>query len=159
MAARFRHGAPRAADAFTNDNRRHVSPEQAKVIQKAKQKVARELKAEGKTQQDIGKLMGVAHNTVSVWLGGNNVNVDNPSVPDCRLKIPVAERPKIYAAVTAGAPVAKVAADYKVSKAISECRVVAQRDHRRRDPAPNLPVRWLPWPLLASAKARKRLDS
>jgi DNA-binding XRE family transcriptional regulator len=61
-------------------------PPKARDIQKAKQKVAAELKAEGKTQADIGKLMGVARTTVETWLGNNDGAVI-PSVPDCRLKI------------------------------------------------------------------------
>jgi hypothetical protein len=138
MAARFRHGAPRAADAFTNDNRRHVSPEQAKVIQKAKQKVAVQLKCEDKTQREIGRLMGVAQNTVSDWLGGSNIGSDNPSVPDCRLKILVAERLKVHAAVIAGTPVVQVAVDYKMSEAINGYGTTAQRPHHRRVPRPEL---------------------
>jgi predicted transcriptional regulator len=63
-------------------------PPKARDIQKAKQKVAVQLKVEGKTQPEIGRLMGITQQAVSLWLSGNSTSACNPSVPDCRWKIP-----------------------------------------------------------------------
>ncbi len=46
-------------------------------------------KAEGWTQAQIGTVMGVARNTVSDWLGINNVGADKANnAPDSRTKVP-----------------------------------------------------------------------
>lgn len=67
-----------------NEGRRHLSADQKREILKAKQALALELKKEGKTQEQIAGLLGVAQNTISVWLNGNKnttiINDDNSSI-------------------------------------------------------------------------------
>ncbi len=63
------------------------SAEQIKEVCKPN---AGELKKEGKTQTEIGKLLGVAQNTVSNWIGDSKRN-DGPRAnvsPDCRVTVP-----------------------------------------------------------------------
>ena len=56
--------------------------------------IAMELKSEGKTQEQVAAALGVARNTISVWLIGN-VNDDNADIPgpDSRVKLTPTTRP------------------------------------------------------------------
>jgi hypothetical protein len=69
---------------------------------------AKLLREEGYTQTQIGKMLGVAQNTVAVWFGatsgGSNINVDTTSkpLPDSRVKVPPQRYPEISERIAAG---------------------------------------------------------
>lgn len=111
--------AQRQAFVFRcNLGRRNLSPDQRKEALARAKKVAKALRKEGMTQEQVGTAIGVARRTVSDWLGddgsfGGDANAS--PAPDCRVKVPPKERAVILARYLAGETQEQVAADYKVT--------------------------------------------
>lgn len=107
-----------------NENRRHLSQEQQRELLKRKKEIAALLRGEGKTQEQVAKVMGIAQNTLSDWEDGTNIGADNGSAPDLRIKIPASENEKIAERLDAGEAAKDIAPDYEVTaKAIENHRV------------------------------------
>ena len=106
------------AKAFqSNFARRNLSPDQRRDALKKMRLVARELKEEGKTQADIGVLLGVAQQTVSEWLDISNTGDGKTyKSPDSRVKVPPAAQEELFRRVEAGEAQDQIAADYGISQ-------------------------------------------
>ena len=119
-----------------NNARRNLSPTQKKKLREDMKGVALFLKQEGKTQAEIGALLGVDQSTVSLWLNIPNMNIHNGNIPDARVTIPKAEDEKIVARVEAGETQEQVAADYGVQQAAISKRVKKAKKKAAREPKP-----------------------
>jgi len=101
-----------------NIDRRQLSPEQIREIRGIQKKIALKLRKQGKTQEEVAKIVGVPQSTISFWERNiSNISADityNP--PDLRVKIPEKEYLKIYERYKSGETQKQIAADYKVSQ-------------------------------------------
>ena len=77
--------------------------------------MAAELNSEGKTDAEIGELMGVARRTVTDWLDRTNGGRVN-TIIDRRDKVLKEEHPVIASRLEAGETQAQVAVDYGISQ-------------------------------------------
>jgi predicted transcriptional regulator len=120
--------AERRAFVFrSNLARRNLSVTQRTEVKARLRAVARDLKTEGKTQEQIAAMLGVARPTVTHWFEGHNVQSNNVStvetastqdatpIPDSRVKINPKHKPIIAYRVERGETVQQVAADYGVA--------------------------------------------
>lgn len=110
--------------------RRHLTPDQLREVQERLRKdkdlqkeTARELRAQGKTQEETAATIGVSRQTVDLWESSNNekepasnANNSNACIPDCRVKIPQSEYERIYARAQTGESQSQIAADYGVER-------------------------------------------
>jgi len=110
-------------DAFAlglslNIDRRQLSPEQIREIRARQKKIALELRKQGKTQEEVAKIIGVDQTTISKWEKNvSNMTIHNTyTPPDLRIKIPENEYTKIYERYKSGETQEQIAADYKVSR-------------------------------------------
>lgn len=104
-----------------NLNRRHLSPEQLSSIKTEQKILALQLKKEQKTQEEIAGLMGVAQNTISYWFGTyvdntSNINVDNASKLDLRVKLDKKAKKAIIDRRKNGETQKEIADDLKISQ-------------------------------------------
>jgi ParB-like chromosome segregation protein Spo0J len=104
----------------TNLARRNLSPTQRKELQKAQRRIAAALREEDpkkRTQSAVAVELGVAQSTVSSWFAksGTNINSDNTSAPDARVKVAATHKPIIADRVASGESSAQVASDYGVT--------------------------------------------
>lgn len=130
-------GSPAEGRAYAlraNLNRRNMSPEQRTALRDVQIQVAGELRAEGKTQEQIGAMLGVAHHTVSRWLDTSIVPPDKASI-DLRTAIPRTLRDAIYERITEGETQTQVAADYAISQQ-RVSQIVRQVEAKRNTPQP-----------------------
>jgi site-specific DNA-methyltransferase (adenine-specific) len=97
-----------------NMARRNLEPDQQIAARKVMQKIAASLSKEGKTQQQIGALLGVAQKTVSRWLDENDSHVTKTFIR--RSKVPPKAKPEIAARIEAGEKLAQVGADFGVTE-------------------------------------------
>lgn len=100
--------------------RRNLTPSQKKAMAKPLKQLAAELRTEGKTQKQIGDMMGVTRQSVALWLakknkGTNASTCDTSDHHDCRVKIPAKAKGTIAARVASGETLKQVAADYGVT--------------------------------------------
>lgn len=117
--------SPGEKEAFvfrSNFARRNMSDEQKASIRARMKETALILKGEGKTQADIGDLLGVAQNTVSVWFAkaSTNINGDNSCttqrIRDGRQKLTHDDKQEILGRGRKGETPTQIAADFKVSR-------------------------------------------
>jgi site-specific DNA-methyltransferase (adenine-specific) len=96
--------------------RRNLSPEQRKQVLGTCNRIAGELKAEGKSQAQVAKMLGVARETVRDWLepSGHIGGAANMST-DCRQKLSGAQKAAAARRVEEGESQEQVAADFKVA--------------------------------------------
>jgi ParB-like chromosome segregation protein Spo0J len=118
----------------SNFARRNLSPEQKARKHKQMKEVARRLNDEGRTQEEIGALLGVAQNTASVWLNNiSNINDDNTykTHTDQRIKLKKEHIEEIVERVDAGETQAQVGADFGISQArVSQ---TVNREHKKQE--------------------------
>jgi len=129
-----------------NRNRRQLSSDQRKELRKREIALAVELNTEGRTQKEIGAILGVAQRTVSDWLA-DSISVSGPAnanTPmDVRVKIPRAAYPVIAERLEAGETQEQVAADFKVTQGrIAQVKKAVDKQEERKGkktakPAPN----------------------
>jgi len=102
-----------------NIERRQLSPEQLRELREKQKNLALKLRKQGKTQEEVAKIVGVPRQTISYWERNiNNANIGNAyNPPDLRIKIPDKECPNIYERYKSGETQEQTAADYKVSQA------------------------------------------
>lgn len=107
----------------TNLARRNLSIDQKRGILTAMKDVAASLKAEGKTQEQIGALLGIPRGTIAGWFTPivETNNACNDAAPtqapaDCRVKVAPAAKKKAAQRVKAGETQAQVAADLGVTQ-------------------------------------------
>jgi len=98
----------------SNLRRRNLSPEQKEELRETQIAVAKELRAAGKSQADIGLALGVTQQAVSLWLAPItstcNRRVDN------RMKLTEKECAEIYGRVGGDETQVQIAADYGISR-------------------------------------------
>jgi 16S rRNA G966 N2-methylase RsmD len=99
-----------------NDNRRQLSYEQIKELQKQKRQIVDELRAEGKTQEDISRITGVPRRTISDWLGNISNGGSANAYIDLRYKIPREMKDDIFERWVAGETQEDIAADLKITQ-------------------------------------------
>ena len=101
-----------------NIERRQLSPEQIQEIRARQRELALKLRKQGKTQEEVAKIIGVSQQTISYWEKNvNNTNIGKAyAPPDLRIKIPEEEYVKIYERYKSGETQEQIAADYKVSR-------------------------------------------
>jgi DNA modification methylase/DNA-binding XRE family transcriptional regulator len=116
----------------SNMNRRNLSPAQKKRLREKMKNVALMLNQAGRTQQEIGTLLGVARRTVGVWLGATNGNVTNSCPVDSRVVIPKAADPVILERLDAGETQKQVAADFGVTRQAIGKRATKARNKREK---------------------------
>lgn len=92
-----------------------MSPSQKKDTLRKMKAVALSLKQAGKTQAQIGVLLGVARQTVAVWLMPNAKD-SNRRTPDSRVKVSVTAHPVIVERIESGESQNQVAADYGIGQ-------------------------------------------
>jgi len=112
-------------DAFAlgivlNVARRQLSFEQIKDIRERQKRIALELRNQGKTQEEVAKIVGVTHQTVDQW---ENNNVSNASTCnaynvalDCRLKLPKGAQETIIERYKKGETQEQIAANFKIAR-------------------------------------------
>ncbi len=110
-----------------NEGRRHLSPDQKKEILESKRALARELK-DGRTQEQVAEMLGVARNTVSTWFNGKGIhsvtddsaNIDNHQYEDKSLNSNVKVSPKtkqeLLDMANEGKTQERIAAELKLSQ-------------------------------------------
>lgn len=123
----------RAHAIKANLDRRNLSPDQRRAVRDEQRRIAARLRSDGWAQAQVAALLGLARQTVAAWEDATNANNSNGCVPDCRVKIPGSEYQRIADRVSAGEPVAQVAADYKVTpfglrKALKKHEARTQQD-------------------------------
>lgn len=131
--------AEKRAYAFqSNLARRNMSPAQWREIQPHLKEIALALAEEGSTQEEIGRRLGVAQNTVSAWFGTPIIGPDNRRTrPDARVKIPREEHDSIVERLEEGETQEQVAADYGVGQqAISQIATKAKDTKKRKEARP-----------------------
>ena len=120
----------RAYVLSSNLHRRNLSSDQKTELRKTLIEIAGALKAEGRTQEDIAAMLGVAQRTVSDWLI-NNSGAAKAYNPDVRVKLSSAAKQQATDRVQDGEAQAQIAADYGVSQArISQ---IAKAEKKRRE--------------------------
>lgn len=120
----------------SNFCRRNLSPEQRDEVKGRMKETAVGLREEGRTQQEIADLLGVARPTVAAWLASDipNVSADKGNMFDARLSLPVATRDEIVALVESGEKQDKVAAEFKISQG-RVSKLVTQARKKRENKA------------------------
>ncbi len=115
--------------------RRNLSPEQKSALRKQMKEVALELNAEGKTQTEIGKLLGVAQQTVGYWLSIPNTKVGIRYRPtDSRQKLRPEGKEALFEMAEAGEKTQEeIAAEFKISQA--HVSRVANQERKRQEAA------------------------
>ena len=113
----------------SNMRRRNLSPEQKEELRETQIAVAKELRAVGKSQADIGLALGVTQQAVSLWLTPNtspcNGRIDN------RQKLTAEERSEIHERVKAGESQNQIKADYGISQQhVSRVHVAEAKKHK-----------------------------
>ena len=127
----------------TSQARRSLSPEQVLDIIKP---IILALQKEGKTQSQIGQMLGIDQATVSRWVQRirNTMQQHNTSPLDLRVKIPAATKPDILDRVDAGESPRKVASEYQTTPRRVQQIVTSERKEREKE--------------AAQAKKRKRVE-
>jgi ParB-like chromosome segregation protein Spo0J len=117
--------------------RRNLSPEQTKDVAKKQRAIAKKLRESDPkrwTQAEVGKLLGVAQQTVQGWFTNTEVGKGKLPTPDARVKLPPAAKEEAVRRVLAGEEQKQVAADFGVSEAtISKAKKKADEIHSRDD--------------------------
>jgi N6-adenosine-specific RNA methylase IME4/DNA-binding transcriptional regulator YiaG len=154
-------------DAFAlgvslNLDRRHLTFEQIKEIREKQKPIYFELRRQGKTQQEVAKLLNVPRPTLARWENDNTTNVQmnnscNDEMPDLRLSIPKQEYKKIADKYKEGKSQTEIATEYKISqqRVSKVIKIVAARENgpeqTETPPFPNKKYRCLvidpPWPV------------
>ena len=98
----------------SNLHRRNFSPDQKAELRKRQIGVAQALRAEGKAQTEIGKVLEVDQGTVSRWLG-HNMQAHNVSDKDRRVKVQHEDREDALRRIDAGEAQAQIAADLGIT--------------------------------------------
>ena len=140
MVAGLSEAGKKAFVLAANFQRRNLSPEQKAELRQTQIAVAKEMKAEGDTQDLIAIRLGVNQSTVARWLTPN-MQPHNMR-DDLRLKLSSDDERVIHDRVQAGESQAQVAADYGISQQHAS-RVVkheAKRRTRERDLESNAPI-------------------
>lgn len=111
----------RAYGIRVNLERRHLSTEQRKVLTAHQKKLAKQLKKEGKTQEEVARMLGVQQGTISKWIrpiipGNNRSNGHKISLNDQRVKLNKKAQRTVYKRVEAGETQQQVADDIKISQ-------------------------------------------
>jgi len=104
----------RACVYRSNLARRNLSPSQKRELRKQMQRIARQLRQEGRSQSELATTLGVPRETVRDWIrniGGSA----NTSGPDCRVKVHAGGRREIVRRVSRGELQAQIAADYGIT--------------------------------------------
>ena len=117
--------------------RRNINPEYKRELRKVMKGVAGELKAEEKTQQQIGWMLGVKQPAVSKWLAkktGNSIPRNNTSTspPDSRTRIHKERHPAVVERLKTDTQV-QVAVDFGVSD--RQIRNIAKAEAKRQGEA------------------------
>lgn len=102
-----------------NFERRNLSPEQKREVDKAKKQIAFELREEDpkkNTQAVVARLLGVAQCTVASWFSTNIIGNNATRQPDARLKLSKEDKAEIVDRCEAGDSQAQIAADFGVSQ-------------------------------------------
>ena len=111
-----------------NNRRRNLSPAEKKALGKAMKATAELLLAEGKTQLQVGKLLGVLQQRVAEWFT-SSTETGKACKPDARVKMYPDQQEAAAVRVEAGENQAQVAADYKVTQQTISAAV---RKHRKK---------------------------
>jgi N6-adenosine-specific RNA methylase IME4/DNA-binding CsgD family transcriptional regulator len=120
-----------------NINRRQLSGEQKAELRERLQRLARKLKEQGKTQDEIGQMLGVDRSTVSLWLADDisDVNPHKSNIwLDKRRTVGKDEEDEIARQVADGRPQAEIAAEHKISQG-RVSQIAEKHNARKRKPA------------------------
>ena len=99
----------------SNLNRRNFSPDQKLELRNRQIGLARELRADGKTQGEIAKILEVDQGTVSRWLG-QDMQAHKRSNDDRRVKVQQEDREDALRRIDAGEGQAQIAADLGITE-------------------------------------------
>lgn len=100
-----------------NMTRRNLSPTQKTELRRKMQAIAKQLRESDPkkwTQKAVADVLGVAHQTVSLWFGTNS-SAGITSKPDARTKVPPQRKPEIASRVESGESREQVAADFGIT--------------------------------------------
>ena len=96
--------------------RRHLSPEQTGEVRQKQHELARQLREEGRTQQEVATMLGVSQQAVDKWERESNTTGCNAfEPPDARVVVPRNAWPRIAARVAAKEPQEQIASAYHVT--------------------------------------------
>ena len=112
--------------------------------QERRKLVAEELRTQGKTQEEVGAIVGVDQSTISDWEKASNMENQKACPPDLRVSIPKKEQQPIVDRLTAGETQEQIAADYQVMRSASDPDLVAELEaagYPVQRPGPGKPVR------------------
>ena len=123
-------GQKRALVLASNLQRRNLSPEQKAELRAKMIEIARALKAEGASQADIAIRLGVAQQTVQVWLT-HNTNDGKERKSDNRIKVSKEEQGAIFDRTACGEAQAQIAADFGISQQ-HVSRITKSEEKRRK---------------------------
>lgn len=109
--------AERRAHALcANDNRRHMSPEQRGVVKVLYREIARALRVEGKTQEEVARRLNVTRQAIAQWENDiSNASACNANI-DRNQKLTKANEIEIYERTEAGDRQVDIANDFKISQ-------------------------------------------
>ena len=113
-----------------NFNRRNLSPSQKQDAGKKMKSIAKALKTEGHTQQEVARKLGQPRERVRNWLMRNGQKAKTHK-HDSRVKIPVLANPAILNRVEGGEKQEQVAADYGVAQSPIS-RIVTKEKKQRQ---------------------------
>jgi len=103
-----------------NIARRQLSPEQEEELTKRRDEILLKLRLEGKTQEEVAKLLEITRQAVSKREKGvkntNNATGCAICIPNLYVKIPKVEHARIAARARAGEKHEQIAADYKTTR-------------------------------------------
>jgi len=115
--------------------RRNLSPTQKAKARKQMQAVAKALRQEDAkkwTQTKVAGALGVARQTVAVWLAEKgmrnaSIGITHTPAPDAKVKVPAEQKPRIVERINSGETQAQVAADYGINQSQVSRIVTAEK--------------------------------
>ena len=118
----------------TNFVRRNLSPAQKEEVDRARKATAKKLASEGKTQAEIGKLLGVSRECVSKWFtrepksnGTSTSRIKHEPKPKSKAKLNKAAKKEVVRQVHKGKSQAQVGANFGIDQATVSRIVQAER--------------------------------
>ncbi len=113
-----------------NFNRRNLSPSQKDDARRKMISIAKALKAEGHTQQEVARKLGQQRETVRNWLRSNGQKAKASKPCDSRVKVSPKANPIIVDRIEAGESQEQVAADYGVTQRTVSSIVTKEKKQR-----------------------------